>query len=275
MTIILLITFTSVIPLLFIFVFGNCFGIWRGSTTTHTASLATIFCDETVIKLYIRIVILILVNDCASLCDRTSRIVIRLIVLIDVFKNILGGGIVLDNTLSIFDSTVMAIEFLMAIWIVNELCQALLKINPFILLTFVFDDSTANINITKHLRLFTIVFCDKVLNAMYIRIAHEISTNSCKTPCDSTLEIATKFVRLNDTIDRPITTGIIFDNVVGIGIEIEFLEIVFIAYCIDGTIQSTAPISWLIAVVYPTALIFGIVDSILHGKAQNKVKKQS
>ena len=270
MTLILLITYTSVIPLLFVFVFGNCAG--SGPTTTRTASLATVFCDETVIKLRIRIaiLILILVNDCAASRDTTSRIVIRLIIVIDIIDN--KARIIFDGTFNILILT----EILMAILSVDDLLQVLLKINPVILVTFVFDDSTANIDITKHSTLFTIMFCDKVFNAMCIRIALEISINSCKEPCDSPLRIVTKCIRLNDMIDSPISTGIILHNVVDIGIEMELILIVFIAYWLDGTIQSTIPILWLIdAIVYLTALIFGTANSISPGKAQNKIKKQS
>ena len=239
---------------------------------TYSRSSSTIFCDETVIKLRIRIaiLILILVNDCAASRDTTSRIVIRLIIVIDIIDN--KARIIFDGTFNILILT----EILMAILTVDDLLQVLLKINPVILVTFVFDDSTANIDITKHSTLFTIMFCDKVFNAMCIRIALEISINSCKEPCDSPLRIVTKFIRLNDMIDSPISTGIILHNVVDIGIEMELILIVFIAYWLDGTIQSTIPILWLIdAIVYLTALIFGTANSISPGKAQNKIKKQS
>ena len=170
----------------------------------------------------------------------------------------------------------METEILITILIVNKLFQALTKITLFVLLSF--DDSTANTNITTHSSLFAIMFCDKASSAMCIRIALEISINSCKTPCNSTLVIATKFTRLNDMNDSPITTGIIFDNVVDIGIEIEFFLIVLITYCIGGTIRSRISILWLIDAivhVYLTTLIFSTVDSISCGKAQNKIQKQS
>ena len=249
-------------------IFGNVFMF---NDFTYATSSSIIVCDETVIKLCIRSGILILYIVIAISCDTTSTTAIRFVALIDIIDNKARGGIIFDGTINI----PMQTEILMAILTVDELFQSLLKLNQFVLLPF--DYSTTNTNITTHSSLFTIIFFNnKISNAICIRIAFEISTNSCKISCDSSLGIVTKFIRLNDMIDNPITTGIIFDSVVDIGIKIEFFLMVFIAYCIGGAIQSIVRILCLIgAIIYITALIFGILDSISPAKAQNKVKKQS
>ena len=82
-----------------------------------------------------------------------------------------------------------------------------------------------------------IMFCDRMLMELNIRIAVLILIKNCFPLCDATSRIVINFIFLSDSFDNILDGGIAFDNAINIVIKIEILMTTHV-YLLEGFFYS-------------------------------------